>query len=125
MLYRWEPDCESFTVLGVVWDLQLKMDIECEEVAGRADNKLTSLLRLRRFYDLPSLVRLYKAQVLPMLEFPTPAIYHASNTCLAKLDKDFLQKSAKCMKRQIVEQRFKLVNAVTRRSLQCSPLASS
>ena len=63
------------------------MDIECEEVAGRADNKLTSLLRLRRFYDLPSLVRLYKAQVLPMLEFPTPAIYHACNTCLAKLDK--------------------------------------
>ena len=63
------------------------MDIECEEVAGRADNKLTSLLRLRRFYDLPFLVRLYKAQVLPMLEFPTPAIYHACNTCLAKLDK--------------------------------------
>ena len=63
------------------------MDIECEEVAGRADNKLTSLLRLRRFYDLPSLVRLYKAQVLPMLEFPTPAIYHACNTVLAKLDK--------------------------------------
>ena len=87
MLDRWEPDGESFTVLGVVWDLQLKMDIECEEVAGRADNKLTSLLRLRRFYDLPSLVRLYKAQVLPMLEFPTPAIYHACNTCLAKLDK--------------------------------------
>ena len=87
MLDRWEPDGECFIVLGVTWDLKLRMDIECEEVAGRADNKLTSLLRLRRFYDLSSLVKLYKAQVLPMLEFPTPAVYHACNTHLGKLDK--------------------------------------
>ena len=87
VLDRRKPDGECFTVLGVVWDLKLRMDIECDEVAGRADNKLTSLLRLRSFYDLPSLVRFYKAQVLPMLEFPTRAVYHACNTNLAKLDR--------------------------------------
>ena len=87
MLHRQRPVGESFLVLGVTWDLKLTMVEECEDVGSRADWKLTTLLRLRRFYDVASLVQLYKAHVLPILEFPTPAIYHATNTVLSHLDR--------------------------------------
>ena len=54
---------------------------------GRANWKLTTLLRTRQFYNTAELVKLYKTHVLPTLEFSTPAVYHASNTVLDHLDK--------------------------------------
>ena len=87
MLHKQRPVGESFHVLGVTFDLKLTMAEECEEVGRRADWKLTTLLRLRRFYDTASLVQLYKSHVLPILEFPTPAIYHATHTALSHLDR--------------------------------------
>ena len=86
VLHRRYPEGDSFTVLGVLWDLQLKMEAECESVGSRANWKLTTLLRLRRFYSLADLVTLYRTHVLPVLEFPTPAIYHATNTALKLVD---------------------------------------
>ena len=77
---------KDFQVLGVMWDTKLLMDVECEDVGSRANQKLTALLRCKRFYSTADLVRLYKAHVLPILEFPTAAIYHATNTNLKKLD---------------------------------------
>ena len=38
-------------------------------------------------FDRDSLVSLYKAQVLPTLEFPTPAVYHCTATTLDELDR--------------------------------------
>ena len=63
------------------------MEAECEEVGDRAALKLRTLLKLRRFYTTPQLVSLYKTHVLPVLEFPTPAVYHATDTTLQHLDK--------------------------------------
>ena len=87
VLHRRDPAGDSFRILGVLWDTKLLMDAECEEVGARASWKLTTLLRARSFYDLPALVQLYKAHVLPTLEFPTPAVYHASTTTLERLDR--------------------------------------
>ena len=56
--------------------------------SGKTANwKLSTLLRTQRYYDTAALVRLYEAHVLPTLEFPTPAVYHASTTTLDKLDR--------------------------------------
>ena len=87
VLHRRDPEGEDFRVLGVLWDTTLSMIKECEEVGKRASAKLRALLKVRRFYTTPQLVKLYKTHVLPVLEFGTPAVYHATNTALENLDK--------------------------------------
>ena len=61
--------------------------MECQEVAQRAGWKLKTLLRTRRFFSTKELVSLYKSHVLPVLEFPTPAVFHAATSVLELLDK--------------------------------------
>ena len=63
------------------------MLLECQEVAVRAGWRLTTLLRTSKFFDTKDLVRLYKCHVLPVLEFPTAAIFHPSTSVLDLLDK--------------------------------------
>ena len=63
------------------------MLVQCQEVARRAGLKLKTLLRTRRFFNLKEMVILYKSHVLPVLEFSTPAVFHASSTVLELLDK--------------------------------------
>ena len=63
------------------------MEAEVHDVATRANWKLSTLLRARRYFDKEALVCLYKAQVLPTLEFPTPAVYHCTATTLDELDR--------------------------------------
>ena len=87
VLHRRDPAGESFRVFGVRWNIKLSMEPECEEVGKRAFTKLRALLKLRRFYTTPQLVQLYKTHVLPVLELPTPAVYHATDTALDNLDK--------------------------------------
>ena len=87
ILHRRHPEGDAFKGLGVLWDTKLKMEAEVHDVATRANWKLSTLLRARRFFDTKALVCLYKAQVLPTLEFPTPAVYHCTGTTLDELDK--------------------------------------
>jgi hypothetical protein len=62
------------------------MGAAVHKVAGKAGAKLRSLLRSRKFYTIPDMFRQYKAHILSQLEFPTPAIFHASNSVLESLD---------------------------------------
>ena len=87
VLHRRKPEGEAFKGLGVLWDTKLNMKAEVHEVATRANWKLSTLLRGKRYFDTDSLVLLYKAQVLPTLEFSTPAIYHCEATTLDELDR--------------------------------------
>ena len=87
ILHRRHPEGENFRILGVLWDTKLTMLAECQEVAARAGWKLKTLLRTRRFFSLKDLVNLYKSHVLPILEFPTPALFHAATSVLELLDK--------------------------------------
>ena len=63
------------------------MDKQCQEVARRAGWKLKTLLKTKRYYNTRELVGLYKCHVLPVLEFSTPAVYHAATTTLDLLDR--------------------------------------
>ena len=87
VLHRRKPDGELFKGLGVLWDTKLKLDAEVHEVAARANWKLSTLLRAKRFFSTPALVGMYKSQVLPTVEFPTPAVYHCEATTLDQLDR--------------------------------------
>ena len=58
-----------------------------QKLAGEASWKLTQLERSACFHTEAELVTLYKSKLLGYLEYQTPAIYHATDTTLAKLDK--------------------------------------
>ena len=49
--------------------------------------KVKTLLKSARYHTVAELVTLYKGKVLGYIEYRTPAIYHATDTVLKKLDK--------------------------------------
>ena len=60
-------------------------------IVGEAGWRLKSLLRARRYYDVRTVIRLYKCHILSFVEGATAAVYHAAPTVLHLLDD--LQKS--------------------------------
>ena len=63
------------------------MSSAVESAACKASAKLRALLRAKRIFNLHELVLQYKSHVLSLLEYPTPAIYHASSTVLSRTDR--------------------------------------
>ena len=116
VLSRSEPDGEDFKMLGVEWDTKLTMKNEAEELAQRCYWKLKTILRSRRYFTLPQLVQQYKSHILPYLEAATPALYHATNTVLKKVNRvqdAFLKGTG--LTREATLQDFKLTPLETRR----------
>ena len=83
---RSDPHGPDFRILGVMYDTKLLMHSAVQEVVVECAWKLTSLLRSRRYHDVPRLMLLYKAQLLSYIEYRTPAIYHAACSVLAPVD---------------------------------------
>ena len=77
---------ESFRILGVPFDCGLRMECAVSELAREAGWKLRILLRTARFHCDAQLVDVYKSRLLSYLEYRTPAVYHATDTVLRKLD---------------------------------------
>lgn len=86
ILSRRSPVGDVFKLLGVVFDCKLIMSVAVHSAATKAGAKLRALLRARRYYSTADLFNQYKAHVLSLLEFPTAAIYHASNSVLDGID---------------------------------------
>jgi hypothetical protein len=84
-----DADAEGgdFKILGVTFDCQLDMSSTVDELVCSAGWKMRTILRTRRFYCSAELVQLYKTNLLPYLEYRTPAVYHARRQILAKLDR--------------------------------------
>jgi len=80
------PYGPHFELLGVQFDARLNMYNEICKLAGEAGRRAQMIMRIRRFYSTTSLMRLYKAHVLPYAERSTPAIYHCHPTTLTILD---------------------------------------
>ena len=76
----------SFRLLGCSFDGALTM-LECiSELAGEACWKLKTILRSQRFFNDSEMVRLYKSKLLSYIEYRTPAIFHACDTHLRRID---------------------------------------
>ena len=78
---------ENFKVLGCVFDSQLLMHAAARHVATEAGWRLKVLLRSKRYFTTPELVRLYKAQILSFVESSTSALYHAAASTLSRIDR--------------------------------------
>ena len=87
VLSRSTPWGSDFKLLGVTFDCKLSMEGAVREVATEANWKLKALLRTSRFHYDAQLVDLYKSRLLGYLEYRTAAVYHATETALAPLDK--------------------------------------
>jgi hypothetical protein len=86
ILSRAEPSGDDFKLLGVTFDSELFMARAVSEVVIAASWRLTSLLRTRRYYSVNDLMKLYKSQILSLVEHRTPAIHHATSVVLRPLD---------------------------------------
>ena len=87
MLQRTHDHGEDFKIVGCVYDSQLLMHAGARHVATEAGWRLKALLRARRHFTTPELMRLYKAQILSFIESSTPGLYHASASTLSRIDR--------------------------------------
>ena len=81
-----QPEGAEFKLLGVTFDCELEMLTTIDELITAANWKMRTLLRTRRFYTSAEMLVLYKTNLLPYLEYRTPAIYHARRQQLDRLD---------------------------------------
>lgn len=81
------PVGNSFTVLGVEFDLKLQMGAAVHACAVEASWRLKTILRTRRFFTHAEVMVHFKSHVLSFLEYRTPALYHAATTVLRPLDR--------------------------------------
>ena len=77
---------DDFKILGVVFDGALRMGAAARAIATEAGWRLQRLLKARRYFTTPELVRLYKAQILSYIESSTPGVYHAAASVLSCVD---------------------------------------
>ena len=87
VLHPLEGEGEDFRLLGPLLDVKLQMHSAVQKVAGKARAKLHAVLKTKRYYNTDDLVLQFKTHVLCLLETVTPAVYHASSTALAPLNK--------------------------------------
>ena len=80
------PEGNSFTVLGVRFDTKLLMHECARTTAEEAGWRLRTLFRTMRFYTDIELINLFKAHVLSIVDYRTPALYHAATSTLRSAD---------------------------------------
>ena len=86
ILDHWGSFGTDFKLLGAIFDTRLLMTSHCDKVAQVCCWKVHTLIRQRFALGKDNAWQIFKAHVLPVLEASTPAIYHASNTVLNKID---------------------------------------
>ena len=86
VLHRRFPHGGAFKLLGVTFDEKLTMELAINEISAKAHSRVDALLRGRCFFPLCSMARMYKMQVLSFIEAASPALYHAPNFFLSRLD---------------------------------------
>ena len=88
ILSRWPGQAEGvdFRILGILFDNFLSMASAVDELVRDCRWKVRSLFRCQRHFDVKGTVRLFKGRVLPYIEHRTPALYHAADTHLHRVD---------------------------------------
>ena len=76
----------DFKMLGVLFDTNLSMRTEVDNLICAVRWKIAMLTRTARFFSVAEIVDLYTAHVLSYVEYRTSAIYHVCDTQLSRLD---------------------------------------
>ena len=77
---------DTLKILGVVLDSKLTFKEHVKEQLNKACAKASALRRIRRFVSKDVLVRLYKAYVLPHLEYCSPLLLGVGNAETTKIE---------------------------------------
>ena len=118
VLSRHTPAGEDFKILGILFDRKLRMEACVLDLCNEASWKISTILRARRYHSAEELILLYKSQVLSFIEYRTPAIYHACDTVLERVDrlqKRFLREIGMTAERALVQ--FSLAPLSARRDM--------
>ena len=78
---------ETLKMLGVVLDSKLTFKEHIKEQLTKSCVKASALRRIRKFVPRDVLVRLYKAYVLPHLEYCSPLLLGVGNAETTKIEK--------------------------------------
>ena len=81
-----KTDSADFVTLGVDFDCGLTMVNAIRAISTEAQRRIKVLLRSSRYQCDAQLLLLYKSRVLSYLEYRTPAVYHASDKAMQKLE---------------------------------------
>ncbi len=109
-------DC--FKLLGITFDPQLLMRKGARKIAIEAGWRLQSILRARRYFTIPELMRLYKANVLSYIESGAPGYFHAASStleCIDRVQRRFLREIGTTDEEALLQ--FRLAPLKTRRAI--------
>ena len=73
-------------LLGIIIDNSLSFKAHIKEICRKLNNKVSILLRIRKFIPLDIMVKLYKAFILPHFEYSSPLFIGLSKGLSAKLE---------------------------------------
>lgn len=82
-----DPCGSVMKVLGVKIDSKLLMREAVHQIVVEAAWRKKSLLRTARYHTDAELITLFKSHVVGYVEYRTPAVYHASSSVLAPVDR--------------------------------------
>ena len=86
-MHRSRGQGDEFNLLGLIFDVALRMT-RCLSVLSReAGWRLQAILRPKRFFSQKQLINLYKCQVLSYIESGIPGYYHAAPSNCRLLDR--------------------------------------
>ena len=77
----------NFRLLGIDFDVALRMADAVQELVTESGWKMKTMIRTQRFFNIAEMVLLYKSHVLSFIEYRTPAVYHAVKTLLQRVDR--------------------------------------
>ena len=78
---------EPVKQLGCLIDMKLTMVQAIDHIVNVARPKIKAMLRTRGTYNVYEMIQQYKTHIWGLTEYHNGAIYHASGTALAKLDR--------------------------------------
>ena len=87
ILHRTRGQGNDFKLLGLVFDVGLRMGSAISELAREAGWRLQAVLRPRRFFSRRQTMNLYKSQVMSYLESGVSGYYHAAPSLLQAIDR--------------------------------------
>ena len=77
---------DSFKLLGIRYDCQLRMASDIDDILARARPKIRALLRTRSFYSTAELVIQFKTHIWGIVEYHTPAVFNCKVNIFNKID---------------------------------------
>lgn len=77
----------NITILGISFDTSLLMHDAARNLTVDSGWRLKTLLMTRRFHNTAEFVRLYKSQILSVIERRTAGLHHAAPSVLASVDR--------------------------------------